>query len=341
MMGDVIEGLARHPSFGVDKVTQITDKLMESSGMGGSDAISGAIGDALNDAVSKPVGESGFGNFTDATVNATDILQGMANGDIKTSSVEKLLNTNADTLLQVKNAMSSELFSQMGLDAETATKIEGLLGTLFETIAETDIPKAETATEAQALASALSVMFKAGYTEGDTLTDVIPEPYSLVDAYLSSRILIQTIRKLTANGERDPLALFVLLNHEDIRGLALKERTAMTNHLGGARVLVQDVPEADVVEGCCLHILVYALLTLFVIIEVVEHIDKAVQEYHGGLYLVDGFECHLPTRLCLVHLTESHHIELLLFGVAFPSHDLVQTACDELGVAFLHLRINV
>jgi len=208
MMGDVIEGLARHPSFGVDKVTQITDKLMESTGMGGGGAISGAIGDALNDAVSKPVGESGFGDFTQATVDATDALQGITNGDTDPAAMEKLLNTDADTLLKVKDTLSSDLLSELGLDAATAAKAKRLFDTLFETIAESDFSENETKEEATALSYALSTMTAAGGKETDELTDVIPEPSVLLDNYLASDVLTETMNKLTANGESDPLDLF-------------------------------------------------------------------------------------------------------------------------------------
>ena len=208
MMGDVIEGLARHPSFGVDKVTQITDKLMESTGMGGGGAISGAIGDALNDAVSKPVGESGFGDFTQATVDATDALQGITNGDTDPAAMEKLLNTDADALLKVKDTLSSDLLSELGLDAATAAKAKRLFDTLFETIAESDFSENETKEEATALSYALSTMTAAGGKETDELTDVIPDPSVLLDNYLASDVLTETMNKLTANGESDPLDLF-------------------------------------------------------------------------------------------------------------------------------------
>jgi hypothetical protein len=208
MMGDIIEGLARHPSFGVDKVTQITDKLMESTGMGGGGAISGAIGDALNDAVSKPVGESGFGDYTQATVDATDAHEGITNGDTDPAAMEKLLNTDADTLIKVKDTLSSDLLSELGLDAATAAKAKRLFDTLFETIAESDFSENETKEEATALSYALSTMTAAGGKETDELTDVIPEPSVLLDNYLASDVLTETMNKLTANGESDPLDLF-------------------------------------------------------------------------------------------------------------------------------------
>jgi len=232
MMGDVIEGLARHPSFGVDKVTQIADKLMESSGMSGSGAISGAIGDALTDAVSKPVGESGFGDFTQATVDATDALQGIANGNTDPASVEKLLKTDANTLLQVKDTLSAELLSEMGLDAATAAKVESLFGTLFETIAASTFTDAEAKEEAQALSYALSTMTAAGGKEADKLTDVIPEPSVLLDNYLASDVLTKTMDKMTANGESDPLDLFDSLGKNAKKDMANLIKDAHTQHIG-------------------------------------------------------------------------------------------------------------
>ncbi len=231
MMGDVIEGLARHPSFGVDKVTQIADKLMESSGMG-SGAISGAIGDALTDAVSKPVGESGFGDFTQATVDATDALQGITSGDTDPASVEKLLKTDANTLLQVKDTLSAELLSEMGLDAATAAKVESLFGTLFETIAASTFTDAEAKEEAQALSYALSTMTAAGGKEADELTDVIPEPSVLLDNYLASDVLTKTMDKMTANGESDPLDLFDSLGKNAKKDMANLIKDAHAQHIG-------------------------------------------------------------------------------------------------------------
>ena len=51
-------------------------------------------------------------------------------------------------------------------------------------------------------------MTAAGGKETDELTDVIPEPSVLLDTYLASDVLTETMNKLTANGESDPLDLF-------------------------------------------------------------------------------------------------------------------------------------
>jgi len=227
MVGDIIEGLARHPSFGVDKVTQIADKLMESSGMTGGDAISSAIGGALADAVSKPVGESGFGDFTDATANAAEALQGIANGETDAASMEKLLNTAPETLLQVKDTLSADLLASLGLEGELADRIESLFGTVFETMAENRYSGTAAREEAEALSNALALM-----TNSQGSSDAITDPNTLLDAYLASDILAKTLNKLTVNGEKNPLGLFDELSNDGKREMADLIKEAHASRVG-------------------------------------------------------------------------------------------------------------
>lgn len=214
LLGNLMEGLARHPSFGVEKVSAVAKVMMAESGLTNSDALVNAMTDALNQAVSRPIGEAGFGDFASTAITATDALQNIANGNTDTASLEALLKTDSATILSVKDTMSADLIASVGLDATTAEKAEALFGTLFETIAAKDYTDAEAKEEAEVLSYALSIMTAASGKTADTLTDVIPEPETLIHSYVKSDILTATVAKLTANQKKDPLALFDTLGKD-------------------------------------------------------------------------------------------------------------------------------
>lgn len=214
MLGDVIEGLARHPSFGVNTVTQVAETLLAESGMD-TEVLSGLLGDTLNDIVSKPVGSgTSFGDFADAATNAADAIQNVANGNTDPASMEKLLKADAETLTQLKDTLTADLLASAGVDAATVAKVEKLFGSVFESMVawKSTATDADVKAEAEALSFALSTLTGSEGKGGSQLTDVIPEPQKMLEAYLSSDILTDSLNKLTENGEKDPLGVFSSLS---------------------------------------------------------------------------------------------------------------------------------
>lgn len=234
MLGDVIEGLARHPSFGVNTVTQVAETLLAESGMD-TDVLSNLLGDTLNDIVSKPVGSgTSFGDFADAATNAADAIQNVANGNTDPASMEKLLKANAETLTQLKDTLTADLLASTGMDAATVAKVEKLFGSVFESMVawKSTATDADVKAEAEALSFALSTLTGSDGKGGSQLTDVIPEPQKMLEAYLSSNILTDSLNKITENGEKDPLGVFSSLSKKAKNQMATLIQNTYTANVG-------------------------------------------------------------------------------------------------------------
>ena len=231
-MGDIIEGLARHPAFGVEKVTQLASKLMEVGEMGENSTILDTISEALTNAVAKPVGESSFGDFLQATVDTANALKGVADGKTDPDAMEKLLKADAGALLQVKETLSADLLGELGLPTDTAEKVDTLFDALFETISSANLSDAEAKEEAAPLSAVLTVLAGTDDKTGNKLTDVIAEPQAFLDAYLESRVLTETVSKLTSSADPDPLDLFGSLGKNGKKEMANLIKETHADHVG-------------------------------------------------------------------------------------------------------------
>ena len=206
--GDLIEGLARHPSFGVDKVVDVAGELLDMTGSGSTASGSGmdettkesikeTLKDALNNSVSKPVGEATFGEFVGTTASAAEILTQVQSGKVDLATMESILNAKPDVLQQLEDTLTGELLTSLGLDGESADIMFSLAHALFGALRENDMTADEKKAEAVVLSDALALIFNMGnIQEGE----VEATARALVNSYLDSRILCATAKALGEKG---------------------------------------------------------------------------------------------------------------------------------------------
>ncbi len=210
--GDLIEGLARHPSFGVDKVVDVAGEILDMSGTtdsgNGSDdatkeAIKETLKDALNNSVSKPVGEATFGEFVGTTASAAEILTQIQSGSVDVKTMEQILNARPDVLQQLEETLTGELLTSLGLEGEASDIMVSLAHALFGALRENDMTAEEKKAEAVVLSDALALIFNMkNIQEGE----VEATARTLVNAYLESKIVCATAKSLADKGS-DPFGL--------------------------------------------------------------------------------------------------------------------------------------
>ena len=197
-VGNIIEGLARHPSIGVDKTVAIAGTLLGSSGDSAmSEAVTETLRDALNASVSRPVEDATFGAFVDTTINTADVLTQIQNGTVKPETMEQILNAKPEVLTQLKDALTGELLNAFGDLGDDATVMLSLVNSLFTAISENDMTEAERKVEAETLSNTLVLIYQLSNTEGS-------DPADLIDSYLASEIIGNTVSLMVADGTEDP-----------------------------------------------------------------------------------------------------------------------------------------
>ena len=212
---DLIEGLARHPLIGPEKTVEvISDLLVTQEDSALQKIASGSSLDGVKDALRKSVsGENGsFRSYLGAAEDAANALSEVGKEDADPAAIEKLLGTDPDVLLTMKDCVTSDLLIACGTPEELAEKSEGMVGILFEEMAEASGKGTDTAKESAAILEVLNLLQSADGSEAQTLTDVIPDPEGLFDRVISSEVLTGTVSRVIRdeNGASvsDPLGCF-------------------------------------------------------------------------------------------------------------------------------------
>lgn len=216
-VGMMLEGLARHPMVGVDKVINAAEAIVESSGNDVSDALLVKLKENLRLAVDKPVGENFFGKYSSASFAAIDAFGSIASGDSEDSeenksssneSMKELITSDKEALGAVKDTISSELVKDMGIDDEDADAYKGVIDATLDSIIETDCPPEDVDKEAAALGNVFEAVTEV--TESPENTDDVVKEYAteIIDECLESKIVSGMIQRLASKGKPDPLGLF-------------------------------------------------------------------------------------------------------------------------------------
>lgn len=207
-VGLMIEGLARHPSVGVDKVANAADSLLSESGMSGASTLTQSIKDKLNDSVNKPVNESTFPDFCDTAVNTAAALGDIASGENGEESLKNLISSSPEALESVRDVLSDELLKEMGV-GEESEKITDVVDAIFDSIIEAELTDEQAEREAAALNELLAIV--TSDKTGDTVRERADE---LIGVCADSVLINKTLDSLTASGKSDPMGLFGSLTSE-------------------------------------------------------------------------------------------------------------------------------
>lgn len=217
-LGMMLEGLARHPMIGTEKVMDAAGAIMENSGTKLSDALLSKMEENLLLSVNKPIGENSFGKYCNTAFITIDafgnIAGGKDDGEGGKESLKDLITSDKEALEAVKDTVSSDIMADLGIDDKNADAFKDVIDATFDSIINTDIPDEEAEKEAEALENILGTV--TDVTENPENTDDIVKEYTteIIDECLDSKILSGMIRNLTKKGKPDPLGLFTELTDD-------------------------------------------------------------------------------------------------------------------------------
>lgn len=205
--GSLLEGLARHPSVGVDSVVDAIDDLLSVTGKKLDATVIESLKEALRDSVNQPVSESTFPKLTDAAMNTVGALENVANGNVDPESMKELITSDPEALLQMKEMVSDELLGEFGL-GENAGKINSLLDSVFDSIAANELDDEAATKEAEALSTALVTFNSVAATPENAEQILLDNADDLIESCLESEILSGVLASATEGEASDPLGLF-------------------------------------------------------------------------------------------------------------------------------------
>ena len=214
-VGMMLEGLARHPMVGVDKVMDAAGTIIKNSGADVSDSLVEKMKENLLNSVNKPIGENSFGKYCKTAFVTVDAFSGIIsksdNEEEKESSndsLEELITSDKDALAAVKDTVTSDIVQDMGVGEDYADAFKGVIDATFDSIIETDCPEEDVEKEADALGNVLGAVTE--ITTNPENTDDVVKEYAteIIDECLESKIVSKMILNVTSKGNPDPLKLF-------------------------------------------------------------------------------------------------------------------------------------
>lgn len=206
-LGYVLEGLARHPEIGTDKVIDTAEALMTSNGMTGGAALKDKLKENLDSSVNKPLGESSFPDFCDTAYNTAEALGSIASGDGGSDNLKNVITADAEVLAAVKESVSDELLSEVGM-GEQSDKVQTVVDTVFDSIIDSECTEEEAEKEAEALNELLEFVNDAIDNKTNTEEAIMNRADDIIDKCVDSQIVSSALSELTQSGESDPLDLF-------------------------------------------------------------------------------------------------------------------------------------
>ncbi len=220
-LGMMLEGLARHPMVGVEKVMDAAGTIMENSGTKLSDSLLSKMEENLLASVNKPIGENAFGKYCNTAFITMDAFSGIAGSDKDENSKEAakeslkdLITSDKEALDAVKDTVSSDLMADMGIDDKHADAFKDVIDATFDSIIESDCTEEEAEKEAEALGNIIGAVSDVTDNPENT-DDIVKETAAeVINEVLDCKIATGMIQKLASKGKPDPLGLFTELTPE-------------------------------------------------------------------------------------------------------------------------------
>lgn len=219
-VGMMLEGLARHPMVGVDKVMDAAGTIIKTAGADVSDSLIAKMKENLLASVNKPIKENSFGKYCSTafvTIDAFGNIVGDKDDDDKESSndsLKELITSDKESLEAVKDTVSSELMTDMGVNKEYADAFKDIVDATFDSIIESDFPEEDTQKEAESLGNVLDSVTNVTESSNNSSDEVKECAIEIIDECLNSKIVSGMIQKLASKGKPDPLGLFKDLTPE-------------------------------------------------------------------------------------------------------------------------------
>ncbi len=212
-IGMMLEGLARHPMVGAEKVMDAAGTIMANSGTDISDSLLAKMEENLLLSLNKPIGENSFGKYCNTAFVTMDAFSGIAGGsndgdESSKESLKNLITADKESLEAVKDTVSTELMEDIGIDKEYADTFKDVIDATFDSIITEDCTEEEAEKEAEALGSILGTVTEITQ-EPERTDDIVKEQASeIIEECLESKVVTGMIQRLTNGDRTDPLGLF-------------------------------------------------------------------------------------------------------------------------------------
>lgn len=205
-MGYMIEGLARHPAIGAEVVMNAAGAFLSESGASGEQLLD-KIGEKLEEAVTKPVGQSKFPEFVDTAFDTVGALGDIQSGNADSDSIKDLITAEPEAVESMKDVLSEDILKEVGM-GDMSEKMNTVLDAIFDSIITSDFSEEEAEKEAEALFEMMSVLIDvAGNPEG-TASAIESKADDMIKYCAESVILENTLINLTKDGQSDPMGMF-------------------------------------------------------------------------------------------------------------------------------------
>lgn len=194
-IGNLLEGVARHPAVGVDGVMNVYASLIENLGLAESlpmltqESTVESIRTTLNTALTKNLSDEFTANFLSTLMETAASFSGTEDVDLS-----KLLTADPAVLDTIKSMITADALKGMGFDDETAQKAEGVVNALVNTIKNANLTPEEAEKEGALLGSVLAAVSGDGELDDDIQNQL--KSSKIVNALANSTELDDETRKM-------------------------------------------------------------------------------------------------------------------------------------------------
>ncbi len=232
-LGMLLEGLARHPKVGVDKVMDAAGTILGEAGMNLSNSLLDKMELNLVQSVNKPIALHSFGNYCQTAFKAADALSNLAgitgesgnnsgsgssggNNDANKEdakeqakeSLKDLIVADKESLEAVKDTVSTDLMEDLGIEKEYAETFKNVVDVTFDAIIDEECTEEEAEKEAEALSGILGAVTELTGDPDAAEEKINEQANEIIEQCLESKVVTNMVEKLTQEGESDPLGIF-------------------------------------------------------------------------------------------------------------------------------------
>ncbi len=237
-LGMLLEGLARHPKVGVDKVMDAAGTILGDAGMNLSNSLLDKMELNLVQSVNKPIALHSFGNYCQTAFKAADAISNLAgitggiggsgnessggNDDASKEeakeqakeSLKDLIVADKESLEAVKDTVSTDLMEDLGIEKEYAETFKDVIDVTFDAIIDEECTEEEAEKEAKALSGILGAVTELTSDPDSAEEKINEQANEIIEQCLDSKVVTNMVEKLTQDGESDPLGIFEELTPE-------------------------------------------------------------------------------------------------------------------------------
>ncbi len=253
--GLLIEGIARHPMIGADKIVNTMDVLLSGYSIKVTDELVTSIENNLRLSLEKPIRQSTFSQYCDMVIRTFDIIVGVANvdntgiitGNTPAENFEKIIVADAEVLEAVNKTVSEDILNGFGIKDKKQTEVfEKFFDAILDVVKEEEYNSKEAEKEAEALENILSIVSSVSQKPQSSNKIIKENAQNMIDQCLESKTVKNMLTNLTAGGKSDPLGIFT--------NLTSKTKDSVNKTIDSYISKVSDKSDIDVLNALKLFI---------------------------------------------------------------------------------------